>query len=116
MVMKQPMVAFPTQLLLAIRSRFTRRARLEAEALRSKKMREDAHYFRVFCRERRNRGLLGGARWIRTSGAARASMGGIRTELGALFGPTKKHPCWREFVRLGFGSTSDLSGSLRSPG
>jgi hypothetical protein len=26
----------------------------------SKKMREDAHYFRVFFRERRNRGLLGG--------------------------------------------------------
>src|SRR6266481_4807853 len=33
MVMKQPMVAFLTQLLLAIRSRFTRRARLEAENL-----------------------------------------------------------------------------------
>ena len=31
--MKQPMVAFLTQLLLAIRSRFTRRARLEAENL-----------------------------------------------------------------------------------
>jgi hypothetical protein len=31
MVMKRPMVAFLTQLLLAIRSRFTRRARLEAE-------------------------------------------------------------------------------------
>jgi hypothetical protein len=33
MVMKLPMVAFVTQLLLAIRSRFTRRARLEAENL-----------------------------------------------------------------------------------
>src|SRR6202022_3554230 len=33
MVMKRPMVAFLTQLLLAIRSRFTRRARLEAENL-----------------------------------------------------------------------------------
>jgi hypothetical protein len=32
-VMKRPMVAFLTQLLLAIRSRFTRRARLEAENL-----------------------------------------------------------------------------------
>src|SRR6202165_4934134 len=31
--MKWPMVAFLTQLLLAIRSRFTRRARLEAENL-----------------------------------------------------------------------------------
>ena len=31
--MKRPMVAFLTQLLLAIRSRFTRRARLEAENL-----------------------------------------------------------------------------------
>ena len=30
MVMKRPMVAFLTQLLLTIRSRFTRRARLEA--------------------------------------------------------------------------------------
>jgi hypothetical protein len=33
MVMKRPMVAFLTQLLLTIRSRFTRRARLEAENL-----------------------------------------------------------------------------------
>ena len=33
MVVKRPMVAFLTQLLLAIRSRFTRRARLEAENL-----------------------------------------------------------------------------------
>src|SRR3981081_1234069 len=33
MVMKRPMVAFLTQLLLAIRSRFTRRARLEDENL-----------------------------------------------------------------------------------
>src|ERR1700738_521481 len=33
MVMKRPMVTFLTQLLLAIRSRFTRRARLEAENL-----------------------------------------------------------------------------------
>jgi hypothetical protein len=33
MVMKRPMVAFLTQLLLAIQSRFTRRARLEAENL-----------------------------------------------------------------------------------
>jgi len=31
--MKRPMVAFLTQLLLAIRPRFTRRARLEAENL-----------------------------------------------------------------------------------
>jgi hypothetical protein len=31
--MKRPMVAFLTQLLLAIRSRFTRRARLESENL-----------------------------------------------------------------------------------
>src|ERR1035437_2630620 len=29
--------------------------------------------------------------------------------------PEKKHPCWRESVRLEFGSSSDLSGSLRSP-
>ena len=33
MVMKRPMVSFLTQLLLIIRSRFTRRARLEAENL-----------------------------------------------------------------------------------
>src|SRR5260370_26846159 len=33
MVMKRPMVAFLSQLLLAIRSRFTRRARLDAENL-----------------------------------------------------------------------------------
>ena len=33
MVMKRPMVAFLTQLLLVTRSRFTRRARLEAENL-----------------------------------------------------------------------------------
>jgi hypothetical protein len=33
MVMKRPMVTFLTQLLLAIRSQFTRRARLEAENL-----------------------------------------------------------------------------------
>jgi hypothetical protein len=31
--MKRPMVAFLIQLLLAVRSRFTRRARLEAENL-----------------------------------------------------------------------------------
>src|SRR5208282_6285079 len=29
--------------------------------------------------------------------------------------PDQKHPCWRDSVRLGFGSTSDLYGSLRSP-
>jgi hypothetical protein len=34
MVMKRPMVAFLTQLLLAIRSRFAERVRLEAENLR----------------------------------------------------------------------------------
>src|SRR6266478_7868218 len=33
MVMKRPMIAFLTQLLLVTRSRFTRRARLEAENL-----------------------------------------------------------------------------------
>ena len=33
MAMKRPMVAFLTQLLLAVRLRFTRRARLEAENL-----------------------------------------------------------------------------------
>jgi hypothetical protein len=33
MVMKRPMVAFLTQLLLLMRSRFSRRARLEAENL-----------------------------------------------------------------------------------
>src|ERR1700688_2008402 len=33
MVVKRPMVAFLSQLLLAIRARFTRRARLEAENL-----------------------------------------------------------------------------------
>src|ERR1700730_2308218 len=33
MIVKRPMVTFLTQLLLAIRSRFTRRARLEAENL-----------------------------------------------------------------------------------
>jgi hypothetical protein len=33
MIVKRPMVAFLTQLLLAIRSQFTRRARLEAENL-----------------------------------------------------------------------------------
>jgi hypothetical protein len=31
-----------------------------------RKMREHAHYFRVFCGERGNRGLLGGAQSIRT--------------------------------------------------
>jgi len=56
-------------------------------ALRSKKMRERAHYFRFIRRERESRGLLGGARGIRTPGAARAYTGGIRPELGALFGP-----------------------------
>jgi hypothetical protein len=30
--------------------------------------------------------------------------------------PEQKHPCWREFVRLGFGSSSELSGTLRSLG
>jgi hypothetical protein len=35
MIMRRPMVAFFTQLLLAIRSRFSRRARLEAENLLS---------------------------------------------------------------------------------
>jgi len=34
-------------------------------------------------------GLVGGAGWIRTPGAARASMGGIRPEFGALFNPNK---------------------------
>ena len=29
--------------------------------------------------------------------------------------PDKRHPCRREFVRLGFGSASALSGSLRLP-
>ena len=35
-------------------------------------------------------GLDGGAGWIRTPGAARVSMGAIRPEFGALFGPTKR--------------------------
>ena len=34
------------------------------------------------------------------------SRGGIQPEFGALFGPNKKHQCWREFVRLGFGAVS----------
>jgi hypothetical protein len=36
-----------------------------------------------------HRGLSGGARGIRTPGAARAYLGGIRPEFGALFGPNK---------------------------
>jgi hypothetical protein len=34
-------------------------------------------------------GLLGGAEWIRTPGAAWAHLGGIRHEFGALFRPNK---------------------------
>ena len=34
-------------------------------------------------------GLDGGARGIRTPGAARAYLGGIRPDIGALFGPNK---------------------------
>jgi hypothetical protein len=59
--------------------------------------------------------LTGGAGWIRTPGAARASKGGIRPEFGALFGPTRSIGARESFVRLGFGSVSVLSGSLRSP-
>jgi hypothetical protein len=47
--------------------------------------------------------MRGGEVWIRTPGATRASMGGIRPEFGALY-VDKKHPCWREVVRLEFGS------------
>jgi hypothetical protein len=32
-------------------------------ALKSNKLREQAHYFRVFRRERKKRGLAGGERW-----------------------------------------------------
>ncbi len=37
-----------------------------SSALRSRKMREYARYFEVFCRERKNRGLGGGEGGIRT--------------------------------------------------
>jgi hypothetical protein len=40
------------------------------------------------------------------------SMRGISAEFGSLFGPNKKQPCRREFVREGFGSSSELSGSF----
>ena len=42
--MKRPMVAFLTQLLLAVRSRFTRRARLEAEAAATFLTSDEASY------------------------------------------------------------------------
>jgi hypothetical protein len=41
----------------------------------------------------------GGAGWIRTSGAARASMGGNSARVWRAIRPDKKHPRWREFVR-----------------
>ena len=37
-------------------------------------------------------------------------------EFGALFGPNKSIRAGENYVRSGFGSASDLSGSLRSPG
>jgi hypothetical protein len=43
--------------------------------------------------------LVGGAGWIRTSGAARASMGRNSARIWRAIRPDKKHPCWREFVR-----------------
>ena len=60
--------------------------------LKSNKMRKDAQYFRVFRRERENRGLLGGEEWIRTPGTARESSARIRPKLGGLFGPKKSIP------------------------
>jgi hypothetical protein len=39
-----------------------------AGALKSNKVREHAQYFRFSHRERENRGLLGGGKWIRTLG------------------------------------------------
>jgi hypothetical protein len=36
-----------------------------------------------------HRSLTGGEGWIRTPGAARVPLGGIRPVFGALFGPTK---------------------------
>ena len=42
-------------------------------------------------------------------------MGGIRPELGALFGPTKSIRAGENLFALGFGLASALSGSLRSP-
>src|ERR1017187_4099319 len=61
---------------------------------------------------RRKSRMAGGEGRIRTPETLQDRRGGIRSEFGALFGPNKKHPCWREFVRLGFGSVSALSGSL----
>ena len=52
-------------------------------------MREHAHYFRVFCRERENSGLYGGEGRIRTPGTLRHSMGSIQPKFGALFGLKK---------------------------
>jgi hypothetical protein len=67
----------------------------ESELLRSphvEEMREHADYFRVFCRERGNRGLAGGDGWIRTPETLSATAG-IRREFGALFGQAKEHRC-----------------------
>jgi hypothetical protein len=56
--------------------------------------------------------MLGGAGWIRTPGAARASLGGIQPQFGH-YPARQKDLCRREFVRLGFGSAPALSDSLR---
>jgi hypothetical protein len=50
-----------------IDTRHEQAAHIRSGALRSKEMREHAHCFRVCCRKRENRGLLGGARVIRTA-------------------------------------------------
>lgn len=67
---------------------------------------------RVKANQRRRQGLVGGAGWIRTPGAARASIGNSARIWRAI--RPKKTSWWREFVRLGFGSASALSRPLRS--
>jgi 2-phosphoglycerate kinase len=49
-------------------------------------MREHAHYFRVFCRERENRGLIGGASGIRNAGVARDLSSGKGARVLEIFG------------------------------
>jgi Protein of unknown function (DUF2924) len=64
----------------------------------------------------KNRGLGGGEGRIRTPGTPRASMGGIRPKLGALFGPKKSIRAGENLFTWNSALFPALSGSLRSLG
>ena len=81
-------------------------------AARTANWREIRRFSANFAENLWRRRLGGGERGIRTLETLSGFDGPNSSRVWRTIRPEKKHPCWREFVRQGFGRDLDLFGSL----